>query len=423
MPPTRFVQEAMLHYYCKNWTEDDRVLFFLTKEAKINWKSPAHQGNPKGSYTGLEEKIKSLNIKADVQIIEDVPVGFKNDEIWSLFMLIYDHLNENEDVWFDVTHAFRSLPIMVTTILHYAAVLKMIQIKSITYGAFEASVDGVAPIIDICAMAALQEWIIASNNYLKYGDAAYLKQLADSEAIKNIVEKSDDACEAKRIRSVINGLYNYHEAITANRSMVIIKGKTIADMDSGNQKIIKPLHPLINRALLINQAITTNCIKNTIWAARIAFNQHRLQQAITILQEGIVSLVSQEAGIIYASNQKQNTSSQHEIRKNRMLVSSYINYIHNYTMLKNEIKPEHKDKFQKKLDDYKLSGASELENWTKLSSLSWIPEIAQKYIELSLIRNDLNHGGYVEQLPADELYKKSDTLIQFFEEWVLKSIK
>ncbi|WP_425505358.1 CRISPR-associated DxTHG motif protein [Thermosulfurimonas marina] len=63
--------------------------------------------------------------------------GRSEEEIRDNFRKVIENLSEGEEVFFDITHSFRSLPMLNLVALSYARVLKGIRIRGIYYGAFE----------------------------------------------------------------------------------------------------------------------------------------------------------------------------------------------------------------------------------------------------------------------------------------------
>ena len=53
------------------------------------------------------------------------------------FSLTSDVIDEGEEIYFDITHGLRNIPMLVMAILEYAKVTKGILIGGIYYGAFE----------------------------------------------------------------------------------------------------------------------------------------------------------------------------------------------------------------------------------------------------------------------------------------------
>jgi len=67
-------------------------------------------------------------------IIKEIPDGKDTDEIWEIFDIIYNALEEDDNIYIDITHSFRYLPMLLLVLLNYAKYLKNIKIKQITYG-------------------------------------------------------------------------------------------------------------------------------------------------------------------------------------------------------------------------------------------------------------------------------------------------
>src|SRR5215813_14716663 len=79
------------------WLMPSQVLMLLTKEAK------QHQ-----NWTNLQARLAG---KVEPTAI-DIPSGKSEAELWQIFEKLTGCLDEGDEVVFDVTHAFRSLPIL-----------------------------------------------------------------------------------------------------------------------------------------------------------------------------------------------------------------------------------------------------------------------------------------------------------------------
>ncbi len=86
---TEFFAEALSH-----WHTPARTIVFLTPEAKgsDNWKK-------------LQERIPGI-------VGADIPNGKSEADIWQIFSKMTENLDEGDEVIFDVTHGFRSIPIL-----------------------------------------------------------------------------------------------------------------------------------------------------------------------------------------------------------------------------------------------------------------------------------------------------------------------
>ena len=67
--PVRFVQEALISFLCKDWTENDRIFIFCTKGAEgsetKNWFDNGHtkvNEDAEIEKIGLEHRLRNLNL-------------------------------------------------------------------------------------------------------------------------------------------------------------------------------------------------------------------------------------------------------------------------------------------------------------------------------------------------------------------------
>ncbi|MDD3962408.1 MAG: TIGR02221 family CRISPR-associated protein, partial [Bacteroidales bacterium] len=140
----RFIQEALLELICSDWSENDVVKVFLTDEAeKKNWVDNGHLDRDSKviEYEGLKSRLDAFaahhKSKIRFEPIYNVPTGITETDVWDVFDTIYEQLEENDEVYFDITHSFRSIPMLCMVLLNYAKYLKNITVKGIYYGAFE----------------------------------------------------------------------------------------------------------------------------------------------------------------------------------------------------------------------------------------------------------------------------------------------
>jgi len=96
-----FVQSALTEMFCTNWTKEDKVLVFITKEAEEkNWVKLQQEWHVDTSIT------KGVFI----------PSGKNEEEIWQIFQIIYDCLEKSDELYVDITHSFRSIPLLASSL-------------------------------------------------------------------------------------------------------------------------------------------------------------------------------------------------------------------------------------------------------------------------------------------------------------------
>ena len=211
--PVWFVQEALVEHLCKDWTEEDRILIFCTSKEKtgekgskeINWLDNGQTRiTEELEKIGLQHRLhdlqKRIGLKAQIEE-HDIEAGFSEEEIWDIFDTVYAKLLPNDQIFFDVTHAFRSIPLFSIVLFNYSKFMKGTKLVSIMYGAFEKLGPAfkvkeqpvekrVAPVIDLTNIARLQEYNQVVSELVLFGR---VKSISDSIYYKNY-EASDDLC-------------------------------------------------------------------------------------------------------------------------------------------------------------------------------------------------------------------------------------
>lgn len=139
-PRSRFIQCATLEQVgARQWGAEDAVRIFITDRSKTaNWdKAITTRQNFKKEempYTGLEMEIEAMQLKANVAAVH-VPDGKDEAEMWQIFQIVFGEIGEGDELFIDLTHAFRYLPMLVLVLSNYAKFLKHTKTMSdIAYG-------------------------------------------------------------------------------------------------------------------------------------------------------------------------------------------------------------------------------------------------------------------------------------------------
>ena len=163
--------EVLTDLFCEalvEWIEPDAVLVALTVQAleHRNWRE-------------LQQRLEG---KTQLQAVA-IPSGQSEAELWQIFEVLTDELDQGDTVVFDITHAFRSLPMITLLAVAYLRVAKQVKLESLLYGAYEARVDECAPVFELTEFIELLDWLTATDAFLKRGNALELAELlAESQA-------------------------------------------------------------------------------------------------------------------------------------------------------------------------------------------------------------------------------------------------
>lgn len=376
----RFVQQSILEYHKKKgsaekknaqegtfWAETDCVYILLTKGARDqNWEVCKDIKGNVVNEKGLRKVLVEMKTKGDLNArIEDIDIkdGKNEEELWDIFTTIYNVIEDGDKIYFDLTHGFRYLPMLVLVFGNYVKFMKNAEIKAITYGNFEMSNRGKdpAPIIDLLPLSKLQDWTFATAQFLKTGNVDKLKDLMQPDSsnyMKYMGEFIDNMVFCRQ-----------QDVYDCTKSL----GK--ADPESINFGNI-PITLANNIVGKIEKSVGNFCIKesdcyNSIIAAKWLYEKMQYQAAITMLQEGIITILCNE--MKWKVNKKKyretvrSAFEKHFIEKNN-------------NGEKNFSYP----------NDVNKKDVDNVYNIIK-------GDIIDIYCELRYIRNDFNHAGMVNQ--------------------------
>lgn len=390
---TRFIQQATLQMLTQQkvggeWTKDDQIYIVLTEKAKeSNWEVPrGKRYNPKDAkevdYIGLKSVFEQMQLPTPIKTI-DIPDGNNEKELWGIFDKIYTVLESGDELYFDLTHGFRYLPMMVLVLGNYAKFLKHTEVKSITYGNYESrdKETNIAPIINITPLAALQDWTNAAADYLEHGDATKLKNCADKPLITIARETKGQDQDATTLIKLSKQLYEFSNLISFNRGDEIIIGKQSeqikALLEKADAEYIRPMGPLFKQIAKSARNFNPDSPENMIEASRLCLDHSDFQASITLLQEGIVSMLCRKFHLDVKD------------KGDREIATQALN----------KLGLELQNKEYRPLSPYKETIIKRIIDSGIISS-----ELANQWNKITEDRNDFNHAG----LRAS--YKDAETL-------------
>ena len=307
---TRFIQQATLEYLKvkEDWNENDAAYILVTERAKeVNWKKEidcfvTRDGKELRPYQGLEKVIEDMHLPFTTKAIH-IKDGINETEIWEIFDEIVSKdkgiIQDDDELYFDLTHGFRYLPMLVLVLGNYTKFLRKTKKCSITYGNYEMKdKDGYAPIIDILPLATLQDWTFAVADYLENGYAEQLDMLSKESLNPILSNKStetdiDAKVKAKQVKDLIGSIKNVAQERQTCRGISVIKSGKVAklkeNIHQSKHNLIKAFTPLIDK---IDESLQTfdenENVHNTIAAAKWCFDKHQYQSATTFLEEADV---------------------------------------------------------------------------------------------------------------------------------------
>lgn len=390
---TKFIQEALLKIFCKDWTEEDTAVIFLTEKAeKENWY------NEEDEERRLKVILDELNIKAKAV---PIPEGKTEDEIWEIFNIVINEIDDGDEVIFDITHSFRSLPMLALVILNYAKALKNIKLLGIYYGFFDPSASSnIMPIFDLTPLNLILEWSHAVDIFLKYGISGPFRDIS-VEQLKPHLRSEQWARDTRQFIESLNNLTmciytcrgkalsgkgTDRRSISAAVEAVNNNIRNIKDIDEDIQ--LKPLVPLMEKIEKRLEIFDRNDNLNIgIAAVKWAMENNLIQQAYTALDETIKTYVCEKYG--YDSS----------------------NVDHREKIVNKALKIKAQDKREEEWE-------VEKEYWEQVKELvgKLDKELANLSENIGKFRNDINHFGFSKD--ATRYTKLQSSINDFFKEFL-----
>ena len=166
---TRLFPEALAQIF-----EPEKVIVFVTERAKS---SRASKSEPTYVET-LQDKL------GDRVEWVDIPEGRSEQELWEIFDKVASAVNDGDIVLLDITHALRSIPMIVFAVAAYLRRTRDVTIERIVYGAYEVrqpsrmppQPEDRAPIFDLTPLLELLDWTGGAEALLKRGDAGLIAE-------------------------------------------------------------------------------------------------------------------------------------------------------------------------------------------------------------------------------------------------------
>ena len=144
---------------------------------------------PKVIESKKDDLVKLANELGDKFITVDIPNGNSTDELWEIFNKCESVVEENDKIILDITHAFRSIPLLIFIVAAYLRQVKNVELKHIIYGAFEARNQDTnqTDIFDLTPFVELLDWMNAFTIFQRSGDAGDIAKLNLPNSIENVL--------------------------------------------------------------------------------------------------------------------------------------------------------------------------------------------------------------------------------------------
>lgn len=449
---TRYIQEAVLKLKMPQLQENDKISVFVTELAyQKNWLDRDYTEQELsrmnlscdrrriGLASVLSKEFPQINIENVVNII---PIGANEKELWEIFQIIYEQIGEGEELFIDITHSLRNIPIQMLSVIMYARVVKNVSVSGIYYGAFEAGVTNtegikVTEIFDLITFLDVLDWSQAANSFIKYGNSDEIKGLYEIQKKKRkysmgslyrVVGCLEDitrgletsrGCEAVQIygkkmtnkNSVQHAYRDYKQAFAQ-----MVEQNENADSDVRQKNQIEPLTHLfevINKKLEIFD--TENNQEFGLAAVEWAVENKKTQQGFTALDETIKTFLFNFYGLDELKEEQRDGICKYMC--NGLFIEWRKQKSGEHTLSENA-----RENVFQKWKTYRSSNMGAMRKNKENAALSIdeeeqiahqiameLPiELAELSNDISSRRNSMNHFGYsnIGNYPSDNLHRE-----------------
>lgn len=159
--------------------------------------------DPQSFDLTLLEKV--LGDKAKAFIIK---YGIDEEEMmenWEYLSHIEEYLEDGDIVYFDITHAFRSMAFYILTVLNYIIDVseKKIEVGGVFYGMLDiVNETGYAPIVDLKPLYEIFRWSRGAYSFLQHGNGYEIAALVNDEKLSNLIKSFSDAININFLGSI-----------------------------------------------------------------------------------------------------------------------------------------------------------------------------------------------------------------------------
>jgi len=399
--PTRFVQTALFEMLKHEGEHIDKVYVFITEEAKdrnyydCKMKDGTIRRGLKNIWTEMfpehKDKLIPVNISSDQS----------EEGHWKLFEDIYEVIEKNDEIYFDITHSFRSMPLIALLVTNFARIIDRAKINRLLYGNFEVLLEvsnslgkkledidiqkKKAPIVDITSMLNLFDWSTGVESFLETGNPKQILQLTEDRL------RGGSTKDLLPIVNLARSLNHLNESMETSRGVKI--QQDIKHVKENLQKVKQvPEHLMPQFSKLINKIEEkvdgfTNDRRVNMWATiKWCAISGLHQQAYTFAFEYIIS-------VMYAELMKQKVIEKQESNRNIRNDRDQISYIMQ-TILnpKQDFTTHYKKDNEKLINEIDSIMNEELEAFRHFQTIT-------KY------RHNMNHAEKAqEELPVTKIH-------------------
>ena len=242
----------------------------------------------------------------------DIPEGRSESEIWDTVGRIVQQLPDGAELIIDVTHGYRTLPILALQSALLAENMGKVSLRHVFYGAREAAVDGIAPIFDLTPLLNIQKWSRALSDLRRFSQTEPIVELLKTTYERVYREKTPLPQKPQKLSKLASRLERL------GMSLRTIRTKEVADVALETRKVLegakreleyfpelRAVVPFLQPSFSeLAELVPNNYsnfegkdgLKTMARLIRYYLRTQAYPEAVTLAREALVSLCVQEGG-------------------------------------------------------------------------------------------------------------------------------
>lgn len=282
---SHFGQRVILEY--NDASSFDRIHLLMTKESK------------KMHFDLLRDELLQIGMRPDA-LREDASITtqMSSEDQWRWFESLLEIIDNGDEVVFDFTHGFRSVPIIFSTAVGFLQRARKFTLLHAYYGYMvskpEAEKKGTGEIVDMAPFYRINDWADGVARLTETADASKLAALAAEESTGGFAALNDRELIAalQDLTDIIKNIDVNRVADKAGMALDIIAAK-LKDCSGADRQLLCMVQDKF--ADLAAQAPATGrydaaYFQTQIILADMLLKHHLVMQAFTVMRECVASI-------------------------------------------------------------------------------------------------------------------------------------
>jgi len=166
---------------------------------------------------------ENTNSQIEASKSKVITYGINDEEIWSnfdLFMGLTEELEDGDQVYLDITHSFRSIPLFMYLMMDFIQNLKskQIELSGLYYGMLDIKREmdeDYAPVIDYKPLFEISKWIRGVYDFTNYGNGYLISELSNDKELADRINRVSDLFNINYIKELKTQIRKLNEQLQA----------------------------------------------------------------------------------------------------------------------------------------------------------------------------------------------------------------